>query len=157
MLTPLELAISFFQEALYFFSARALLRLPPPAGAGPFGRRDPRAYARGYTLPPPAGAGPPLPTASSPLPHSSRCSSGLPAVARRRRVGTDPATLQRHDARTGSLALALAIATGLAEHVSGHRGPTVVLLVKAGFGLMAAALAATGVRRVWRHRRGAGG
>lgn len=50
-------------------------------------------------------------------------------------------------------ALALAVATGLAEHLYGLRGPGAVLAAKLGFGLAALALIGLGVRRVRRHRQ----
>jgi hypothetical protein len=50
-------------------------------------------------------------------------------------------------------ALGLAVATGLAEHLYGLRGPGVVLAAKIGFAGLAAAIAGLGVRRILRHRR----
>ena len=49
-------------------------------------------------------------------------------------------------------AIGLAVATGLAEHIYGLRGPTVVWIAKIGFVALAAFLAALGARRVHRHR-----
>ncbi|HSL18154.1 MAG TPA: hypothetical protein VLB51_09655 [Methylomirabilota bacterium] len=51
------------------------------------------------------------------------------------------------------VALALAVATGLAEHLYGLRGAGFVLAAKAGFGAAALVLVALGVRRILRHRR----
>jgi hypothetical protein len=50
----------------------------------------------------------------------------------------------------GAVALGLAVATGLAEHLYGLRGPGVVLVAKIGIGLMAVVLGAMGVRRIRR-------
>ncbi|MEE4273873.1 MAG: hypothetical protein V2I67_19505 [Thermoanaerobaculales bacterium] len=52
-------------------------------------------------------------------------------------------------------ALGMATATGLAEHLYGLRGATVVLAAKLGFALVAAVLAVLGIRRVRRHVRAA--
>ena len=49
-------------------------------------------------------------------------------------------------------ALVLAVATGLAEHLYGLRGPAVVLGAKVGFGSVALALLGLGLRRVLRAR-----
>lgn len=51
-----------------------------------------------------------------------------------------------------AVALGLAAATGLAEHLYGLHGPGAVLAVKAGLGTAAVALGVLGVRRVRRHR-----
>ena len=51
-----------------------------------------------------------------------------------------------------AMALAFAVATGLAEHIHGLRGPTVVLLSKIGFSFVAVAFGVMGVRRIRRHR-----
>ena len=50
-----------------------------------------------------------------------------------------------------ALALGLAIATGLAEHLYGLRGPGVVLAAKLGIGLVAAVVGVKGVRRIERY------
>ena len=50
-----------------------------------------------------------------------------------------------------ALALGLAIATGLAEHLYGLRGPGVVLAAKLGIGLVAAVVGVNGVRRIQRY------
>jgi hypothetical protein len=50
-------------------------------------------------------------------------------------------------------ALVLAVATGMAEHIFGLRGPRVVLLVKVAVVLAAVAIGSRGVRRIIRHRR----
>ena len=50
-----------------------------------------------------------------------------------------------------SVVIGLAVATGLAEHIYGLRGPTVVWIAKIGFLALAAFLAALGVRRILRH------
>ena len=50
-----------------------------------------------------------------------------------------------------ALALGLAIATGLAEHLYGLRGPGVVLAAKLGIGLVAAVVGVKGVRRIQRY------
>ena len=50
----------------------------------------------------------------------------------------------------GAVALGLAVATGLAEHLFGLRGPGVVLVAKSGIGLIAIGLGITGVRRIRR-------
>jgi hypothetical protein len=50
-----------------------------------------------------------------------------------------------------SLALGYAVATGLAEHLYGLRGPGLVLAAKIGFGLAAAVVGAMGIRRIRRH------
>ena len=52
-----------------------------------------------------------------------------------------------------ALALGFAVASGLVEHIYGLRGPTVVLLGKAGFTVVAVAFGVMGVRRIQRHRR----
>lgn len=49
--------------------------------------------------------------------------------------------------------IGLAVATGLAEHLYGLRGPAVVLIAKIGFIGLAVVSAALGARRVRRHRR----
>jgi len=49
--------------------------------------------------------------------------------------------------------IGLAVATGLAEHLYGLRGPAVVLIAKIGFVGLAVVSAALGARRVRRHRR----
>jgi hypothetical protein len=49
-------------------------------------------------------------------------------------------------------ALGLAVATGLAEHLYGLNGPTVVIGIKIGLAIAAAALASLGLRRIVRHR-----
>jgi len=51
-----------------------------------------------------------------------------------------------------ALAVGLAAATGLAEHLYGLRGPGVVLGAKLGFGLVAVVIGFKGVRRIQRHR-----
>jgi hypothetical protein len=51
-----------------------------------------------------------------------------------------------------AVALVLGIATGLAEHIYGLRGPGVVMAAKVGLGLAAVALSVLGVRRIRRHR-----
>ncbi len=53
----------------------------------------------------------------------------------------------------GAVALALALATGLAEHLFGLRGPEVVMAAKIGIALVAVGLGTMGVRRVRRHRK----
>jgi len=53
-----------------------------------------------------------------------------------------------------ALALGLAVATGLAEHVYGLRGPGVVLAAKLGLGLVAVFVGVKGVRRIQRHGHG---
>jgi hypothetical protein len=50
-----------------------------------------------------------------------------------------------------SVVIGLAVATGLAEHIYGLRGPTVVWIAKIGFLALATFLAALGVRRILRH------
>jgi len=50
-----------------------------------------------------------------------------------------------------ALALGLAIATGLTEHLYGLRGPGVVLAAKLGIGLVAAVVGVKGVRRIQRY------
>jgi hypothetical protein len=50
-----------------------------------------------------------------------------------------------------ALSIGLAIATGLAEHLYGLRGPGVVLAAKVGFGLVAVVIGVRGVRRIQRH------
>ncbi|MEE8193104.1 MAG: hypothetical protein V3T74_10195 [Gemmatimonadales bacterium] len=50
-----------------------------------------------------------------------------------------------------ALAVGLAVATGLAEHLYGLRGPGVVLAAKLGFGLVAVVIGFKGVRRIQRH------
>jgi len=50
-----------------------------------------------------------------------------------------------------ALAIGLALATGLAEHLYGLRGPGVVLAAKLGFGLVAAVIGVRGVRRIQRY------
>ncbi len=50
------------------------------------------------------------------------------------------------------LALALAAATGLAEHIYGLRGPGVVMAAKVGFFVAATAIGGLGLRRIRRHR-----
>jgi len=50
----------------------------------------------------------------------------------------------------GAVALGLAVATGLAEHLYGLRGPGVVSVAKIGIGLMAVVLGTMGVRRIRR-------
>jgi hypothetical protein len=49
------------------------------------------------------------------------------------------------------LAIGFAVATGLAEHLWGLRGPTVVLAAKLSFVLVAVVISFKGVRRIWRH------
>ncbi len=51
-----------------------------------------------------------------------------------------------------SAAIVLAVATGLAEHLYGLRGPGVVLAAKLLFVLIAAVMGAAGVRRIMGHR-----
>lgn len=51
-----------------------------------------------------------------------------------------------------SAVIGLAVATGLAEHIYGLRGPAVVRIAKIGFLALAAFLAALGTRRIRRHR-----
>ena len=53
-----------------------------------------------------------------------------------------------------AVALALAIATGLAEHLFGLRGPGVVLVAKLCFGFFAVVVGIKGFRRILRHRTG---
>ncbi len=50
-----------------------------------------------------------------------------------------------------ALAIGLAVATGLAEHLYGLRGPGVVLAAKVGFGLVAVVIGVRGIRRIQRH------
>ncbi len=50
-----------------------------------------------------------------------------------------------------AVALGLAVATGLAEHLYGLHGPGVVLAVKVGLGVVAIAVAVLGLRRIRRH------
>ena len=50
------------------------------------------------------------------------------------------------------VALAMAVATGIAEHLFGLRGPGVVLAAKLCFGLGAVVVGAKGFRRILRHR-----
>jgi hypothetical protein len=50
-----------------------------------------------------------------------------------------------------ALAIGLAVATGLAEHLWGLRGPAVVLAAKLGFGLVAVVIGLNGVRRIRRY------
>jgi hypothetical protein len=50
-----------------------------------------------------------------------------------------------------ALAIGLAVATGLAEHLYGLRGPGVVLAAKLGFGLVAVVIGVRGVRRIQRY------
>lgn len=52
----------------------------------------------------------------------------------------------------GAIALGLAVATGLAEHIYGLRGPVVVLAAKVTVSLVAVGLGAMGVRRIRRFR-----
>jgi hypothetical protein len=52
-----------------------------------------------------------------------------------------------------ALALALAAATGLAEHLCGLRGPEAVLAAKLAFGLLAVVFGYLGARRIRRHTR----
>lgn len=52
----------------------------------------------------------------------------------------------------GAIVLGLAVATGLAEHIYGLRGPTVVLAAKVVIGLVAIGLGIMGIRRVRRFR-----
>jgi len=52
------------------------------------------------------------------------------------------------------VALALAVATGLAEHLFGLKGPGVVLAAKLCFGFCAIVVGAKGLRRILRHRTG---
>jgi hypothetical protein len=52
-----------------------------------------------------------------------------------------------------AVALGLAVATGLAEHLYGLNGPAVVVGVKIGLAIATAALATLGIRRIVRHRR----
>jgi len=52
-----------------------------------------------------------------------------------------------------ALALGLAVATGLAEHLYGLRGPEVVLAAKLGIGLVAVVVGFKGARRIQRHGR----
>jgi len=52
----------------------------------------------------------------------------------------------------GAAALGLAVATGVAEHLYGLRGPAVVLVAKAGIALLAIGLGAMGIRRIRRYR-----
>ncbi len=52
----------------------------------------------------------------------------------------------------GAAALGLAVATGVAEHLYGLRGPAVVLVAKAGIALLAIGLGAMGIRRIVRFR-----
>ena len=52
----------------------------------------------------------------------------------------------------GAVALGLATATGLAEHLYGLRGPAVVLTAKSAISLVAVGLGAMGVRRIRRFR-----
>jgi hypothetical protein len=51
-----------------------------------------------------------------------------------------------------SAVIGLGVATGLAEHIYGLRGPTIVWIAKIGFLALAAFLAALGVRRIHRYR-----
>jgi len=50
-----------------------------------------------------------------------------------------------------ALAIGLAVATGLAGHLYGLRGPGVVLAAKVGFGLVAVVIGVRGIRRIQRH------
>ena len=50
-------------------------------------------------------------------------------------------------------ALVLALATGIAEHIFGLRGPRVVLVVKICLGFAAIVVGSTGVRKIWRHQK----
>jgi hypothetical protein len=50
-----------------------------------------------------------------------------------------------------ALAIGFAVATGLAEHLWGLRGPAVVLAAKLGFGLVAVVIGLKGVRRIRRY------
>jgi hypothetical protein len=52
-----------------------------------------------------------------------------------------------------ALALGYAVATGLAEHLYGLRGPGLVLAAKIGIGLIAVVIGFMGIRRIHRHRR----
>ena len=52
----------------------------------------------------------------------------------------------------GAAALAFAVATGLAEHLFGLRGPAVVMVAKVGIALMTIGLGTMGVRRIRRFR-----
>jgi len=50
-----------------------------------------------------------------------------------------------------AFAIGFAVATGLAEHLYGLRGPGVVLAAKLGFGLVAVVIGVKGIRRIRRH------
>jgi len=50
-----------------------------------------------------------------------------------------------------AVAIGLAVATGLAEHLYSLRGPGAVLAAKVGFGLVAVVIGIRGVRRIQRH------
>jgi len=52
-----------------------------------------------------------------------------------------------------SIAVGLALATGLSEHLYGLRGPTVVLAAKGVIAIVAVGLGLTGFRRIRRYRR----
>jgi hypothetical protein len=52
-----------------------------------------------------------------------------------------------------ALAFCYAVATGLAEHLYGLRGPGLVLAAKIGIGLIAVVIGFMGIRRIHRHRR----
>ena len=53
-----------------------------------------------------------------------------------------------------AVAVLLAVATGLAEHLYGLRGPPVVLAAKVGMVVVAVAVGGLGVRRIRRNRVG---
>jgi hypothetical protein len=51
-----------------------------------------------------------------------------------------------------ALAIGFAIATGIAEHLYGLRGPGAVLVAKLAFGVIALVIGGLGLRRIHRHR-----